>query len=90
MGLGAWQATCSSLGSFRKWRTTRQNSVPLVSPCLKSNAPGPACIQQRLAGERCVSQIHAVIVGSCTHSICAAMCRHDAHPQTASRLTMAR
>ncbi len=42
MGLGAWQATCSALGSFRKWRTTRQNSVMFVSPCRKSNAPGPA------------------------------------------------
>ena len=41
MGLGAWQATCSVLGSFRKWLTTLQNRLPSVSPCLKSNAPGP-------------------------------------------------
>jgi hypothetical protein len=46
MGLGAWQATCSSVGSLMKWRTTFQNSVPFVSPCLKSNAPGPERAQR--------------------------------------------
>lgn len=42
-GLGAWQATCCGLGGSTRERTTRQKGlVPLVSPCVKSNAPGPA------------------------------------------------
>ena len=30
------------MGLCRKWPTTFQKREPLVSPCLKSNAPGPA------------------------------------------------
>ena len=41
MGFGAWQAICSAVGSLRKSRTRRQKVVPFVSPCVKSNAPGP-------------------------------------------------
>lgn len=42
MGFGAWQAVASAEGSLMKLRTTLQKSVPLLSPCWKSNAPGPA------------------------------------------------
>ena len=41
MGLGAWHAVCSGEALLMKRLTMRQNKVPLVSPCLKSKAPGP-------------------------------------------------
>mmetsp|Transcript_28517 Transcript_28517/g.72560 ORF Transcript_28517/g.72560 Transcript_28517/m.72560 type:complete len:237 (-) Transcript_28517:915-1625(-) len=44
-GLGAWHATCSGVGLLITLRTRRQKGlVPRVSPCVKSNAPGPSVV----------------------------------------------
>ena len=44
IGFGAWQASCSGLGSFNRPEMKSQNGFPVRSPWVKSNSPGPSVV----------------------------------------------
>ena len=61
IAFGAWQSTCSCVGTLRIPLSVFQQRFKLVSPCVKSNMRGPSVVPPAKEAPRTV--VHVVAEG---------------------------